>query len=212
MSVKPFLRDFVIHRDAPAFLSGVAAVITLFNIYGVIAIGIFLVIWFIRLLLDHNLSLIKEYKSLMFPLERLVLTNRTTSIWLVIMNDLQNKNLRRCWVYYFNEKGEVLEKRFHDLNNELNKLIYNPYLLRKSKTSSITRKFNSLVNDYDRQYRIFIEMIDTENISKNSFNYGMIKKANEDFYSALNQSGNKFAEIRSEFQNNFFLPLPEPKQ
>lgn len=217
MSAKKFLNSFITSPIAPPVLIGVISVVKLLNLipteYAVIAIVALIILMIIRWgLLEPRLSLIKEYKSLTYPLKNLASIERDTCIWQVVVNGLQNINLRRCWIYYFQEKGKDVDKMFNDLNFELDKLINNPYKLwNKNVLLTIKRKFNNHVRDNKNLYTRFIEMVDTEKISKNSFSYDKIKKAQDDFYSSLNQSRKNFSEIRDEFSNDFF-DLPGLKQ
>ncbi len=185
------------------------------NIAGLIALIVLMFLAFERWSLEQNLNLIKEYKSLMTSLKGLVNPTDDICIWEVVSYSKNKEGLPHCWQYYFNEKGIDLNNKFNELNFELDKLISTPYLLmvksrchisgrtpkkqkqdlsRQSRTYFILQKFAYLVMAYQDQYKKFEEMLDTVNIDKNSFNYGKIKKAKEEFNSALKLS--KFEEIR----------------
>lgn len=225
MLSKDFSWDFIMSREFIAVLTAVVAVIELINVvYSILSknalnllvtIGGIIVLIFLMLLtyyrwkIEQDLSLIKEYRSLMIPLEKLTARNKDTSVWKVVMDTLRNKKkLRPCWVYYFDEKGKNANTAFYDLNAELEKLS-NPYRLWNKNTLSIGEKFKNLVVDNKELYKIFIEMINTESISKDVFSYDEIKKEHNDFYYRLKQSRNENAELRVLFIDEFFSPLPD---
>lgn len=200
----------------PTVLIGVVTVIKLLfdsipNIHWVITIMLLLIWLVIRWSLGHRFELIKEYKLLMNPLEKLTTIHSSMSVWHVVMNTLRNeKNLGPCWVYYFDEKGKNINAAFVDLNSDLEKLIGNPYrLLIKNTASDIEQRFYSLVEDNKKLSEVYIEMINTQSISTNESNYEIIKKEYNDFYYRLKQSRDKFTELRIAFKDEFFSPLPE---
>ncbi|MCZ7402365.1 MAG: hypothetical protein O8C61_09095 [Candidatus Methanoperedens sp.] len=183
----------------------------------VLIIILFLLMYltYIRGKIEQNLNLIKEYKSLMTPLKGLVNLTDDTCIWSVMGNFKNKDGFPHCWQYFFDKTGADLDERFYELSAELNKLISNPYLLifksnchisgripkkhkqvfvRQGGIYLIMQRFGDLIISYQDQYKKFEEMLDIVNIDKNSFNYDKIKKAQEEFNSALKLS--KFEEIR----------------
>jgi len=216
MSAKRLPKEFVRHRDAPAYLivavTMIALIFSSLSKWWIITpIFFLLVVWLINIMLEPRRKLIEEYKSLMNPLENLTARNKSTSVWQVVMDTLRNKGLRPCWVYYFDEKGKNVNTAFYDLNVELKMLIIYPYILLYKNTPSIGEKFKSLVRNNKELYEKFIEVINTENIHKDAFNYEAIKKEHNEFYSLLKQSRNEFTELKTDFIDEFFAPLPEPR-
>ncbi len=217
MPAKRLPKEFVRHRDAPAYLIVVVTMIALIfsslsKWWIITPIFFLLVVWLINIMLEPRRQLIEKYKSLMNHLENLTARNKSTSVWQVVMDTLRNKkNLQPSWVYYFDEKGTNVNTAFYDLNVELENLIINPYRLLYKNTPSIEEKFKSLVRNNKELYEKFIEMINTENIHKDAFNYEAIKKEHNDFYSLLRQSRNEFTELKTDFIDEFFAPLPEPR-
>lgn len=215
ITIKRFLMSLIISLVFPPVSGVVVGMLKLLipdisSKYIAVALGFFVVLTILRWSLEPKLNLIKEYKSLMILLEKLTARNKSTSIWQVVMDTLRNKKkLRPSWVYYFDEKGKNVNIAFCDLNDELEKLISNPYRLWNKDMLSIGDKFKSLVVDNKELYKAFIEMINTESISKDVFNYDEIKKEHNDFYYRLKQSLDEYAELRALFIDEFFSPLPD---
>lgn len=206
------IRSFVISRIFPAALMGAVTVIKLLNQnipneYIATAITLLIILTILRWTVEHNLLLMAEYRSLIPYLKNF------EGIRKVVNHQLK---VRNCWRYYFNEKQSNLNKEVYDFNKDLNKLIHNPYklLLKKNVVLVVKEKFNKLVEENYYFYRDFLEMINTENICKNSFSYDEIKKAHENLVSALKQykPETEFSEIRDSLSNVVFMPLEEPKQ
>ncbi|HEY9245617.1 MAG TPA: hypothetical protein VIO11_02110 [Candidatus Methanoperedens sp.] len=224
MSAKKFMKDFTISPVFPTILIPIWMVVVLVynNILSsqnpipttFVAIGLIIfIIWAtVRWSLEPKLNLIKEYNSLLNLLDNLDKVDRVITIW-GISNQLNIKH--PCWRHYFNEKGQGLDIMFNDVHHTLDKIIRNPYRLLSKKTmDDIRRRFNNLVWENYHLYSKFIEMVNDQNIPKNSYNYDKLKKAHEDFFSALNSSRARFVEIYNDHDSTceFFNPLQEPKQ
>lgn len=184
------------------------------TIGGIILIIILIYLSYKRWEIEQNLVLIKEYKSLISPLKNITARNKSTSAWQVVMDTLQYKtDLQPSWVSSFDDKGENVDKAFYKLNAELEKLISNPHRLWNNNTLYIGEQFKSIVVNNKEMYKMFIKTIDTDIIRKNWFNYEAMKKEYNGFYFILNHSRTKdgFEELKDLFGDEFFAPLPEPK-
>lgn len=212
------LKVFMNHRDAPAYLSVVIAVIaaifsSLSKWWIITPTLLLLVIWLINIWLEHNLNLIIEYKSLMNFLERLSRDNFECKInVLVFLNDqVINKRLSPSQKHYFDTKGNEINIKFNNLNAKIDKCISFRYLLlNRKKTHEIAMEFLDIVNDTEEFYKRFTGLLKTENLSKSFSGFDMVKKSYDAFVSALEQS--RFTEIKNEFRTEFFYLLPDPNQ
>jgi hypothetical protein len=161
-----------------------------------------LVVWaIVRWSLEPKNNLIKKYKSFM-PL----ITKGNEDIVVVVTK----LNLPNCWRYYFDEKGGNLRTAFIDLDTNLNKIINNPYtLLHKKMLLDTQNKFIELAAENRLLYRTFVEMLNTQAISKNSYDYDGIKKVHNQLIDALANS----EELKKyNYHSVIIMPLEEPKQ
>ncbi len=224
MPAKGFLKSFIMGQSFPAVFPMMVTVVVMIielipkpiSPWWVIGALVILIVWTIgRASLEPSLNLIKEYKSLLDLLKNLTFRNKSTSTWQVVIDTLRKrKDLETSWVASFDEKVKKVNAEFYDLNAELEKLISIPYRLWNKNTLSIGEKFKSIIINNREIYQMFIEMINTHySIRKSLTNYEELKEKYKEFYAILNHSRTKegFEELKDLFGDEFFAPLPEPK-
>lgn len=180
----------------------------------ILGFSISFLIWYAHI----NYCFIKQYKSLMKPLESITILSSNISVWGVTHVLQNNRNLSESWVTYSEETGKKNNNAFIDLNTGLNKLIRAPYLLIFDRTvSNVRREFHALVNVNKEMYIKFIEMLNTQGIATDAFDYTAFKMAHDAFYDALKRASyrhdnDRFDELREDFSQEFFSFLyDEPK-